>query len=286
MDEKDFKVLRNNPEEQDEQKVTYTAIVETGNGGIDALVQGELPADKIEPKFKAGDWITNGEYTWLIDNVCYNMYDLVSLDGHSKVDDTISHVDEHFHLWTIEDARDGDVLVCEGREYLLFKSFSTTDGRIKLYGWYNGQTNNFHVGTDVKLRREANIYPATKEQRDILFQKMHEAGYGWYANKKELMKISRDKIYTYDIRKNTIEEHEIVGTDVCKFHYFNHDGNRCSYDSRGATVQLLNYRNTDDKYVLVSVDEQSLGWIKESYERVITDFKFKCVNSVLDTIKL
>lgn len=95
-----------------------------------------------------------------------------------------------------------------------------------------------------------------------------------------------DKIYTYDIRKSTIEEHEIIETDAYKFHFFNHDGNRCSYDSRGATVQLANYRNTDDKYVLVSTGKTSLGWIKESYERVITDFKFKCVNSVLDTIKL
>lgn len=97
---------------------------------------------------------------------------------------------------------------------------------------------------------------------------------------------TEEKIYTYDIHINTIEEHEIVETDACQFHFFNYNGSRCSYNSRGAIVQLLNYRNTDDKYVLVSVDKQSLGWIKESYERVISDFRFKCVNSILDTIKL
>ena len=95
-----------------------------------------------------------------------------------------------------------------------------------------------------------------------------------------------DKIYTYDIRKNTIEEHEIVETDACKFHYFNHDGNRCSYNSRGATVQLANYQNTDDEYVLVSTDKTSLGWIKESYERVISDFRFKCVDAIIDVVEL
>jgi len=33
------------------------------------------------------------------------------------------------------------------------------------------------------------FYPATKEQRDLLFQKMKEAGYEWNAEKKELNKI-------------------------------------------------------------------------------------------------
>ena len=46
-------------ENQVEQKASYTTIVETGNGGINALVTRELPtdgeqkpADKVEPKFK------------------------------------------------------------------------------------------------------------------------------------------------------------------------------------------------------------------------------------------
>ena len=47
-------------EKQDKQKVNYTTLVETGNGGINALVTRELstndyeeePAEKVEPKFK------------------------------------------------------------------------------------------------------------------------------------------------------------------------------------------------------------------------------------------
>ena len=33
------------------------------------------------------------------------------------------------------------------------------------------------------------VYPATKEQCDTLFQKIKEAGYEWHANKKELKKM-------------------------------------------------------------------------------------------------
>ena len=36
-----------------------------------------------------------------------------------------------------------------------------------------------------------NVYPATKEQRDLLFQKMKEAEYEWDADKKELKKIEQ-----------------------------------------------------------------------------------------------
>ncbi len=39
-----------------------------------------------------------------------------------------------------------------------------------------------------------NIHPATKEQRDLLFQKMEEAGYEWDGEKKELKKIEPKKL--------------------------------------------------------------------------------------------
>ena len=51
-------------EKQGKQQVGYTTIVETGDGGINALVTRELPtdgkqkpADTVEPKFKVGDKI-------------------------------------------------------------------------------------------------------------------------------------------------------------------------------------------------------------------------------------
>ena len=37
---------------------------------------------------------------------------------------------------------------------------------------------------------DTDFYPATKEQCDILFQKMKESGYMWDSEKKELIKIN------------------------------------------------------------------------------------------------
>ena len=46
---------------------------------------------------------------------------------------------------------------------------------------FNGNFNEGEKGHSIE-----GIHPATKEQRDLLFQKMHEFGYEWDAEKKEL----------------------------------------------------------------------------------------------------
>ena len=80
---------------------------------------------------------------------------------------------------------------------------------------YNGNHNTYsnaigayccvsHNGTDLFIPEEDEEYrdciisgisdaiPVTKEQRDLLFQKMNEAGYEWDAENKELKKIEQD----------------------------------------------------------------------------------------------
>lgn len=91
--------------------------------------------------------------------------------------------------WTIKDAKDGDVLACN-EEILLFKSYSVLQGRISLYCWYNGHTNNFHSKEviDILLTTRNKVCPATKEQRDALMKVMNDAGYEWDSKKKELKK--------------------------------------------------------------------------------------------------
>jgi len=143
--------------------------------------------DKVEPKFKVGDWVVTsyGEVSQVIsvDKDC----DGYTLDNNNYFSGTWCDM---YHLWTIDDAKDGDVLVCN-EEVLLFKSYSSVQGRISLYCWYNGHTNNFHskVVADILMSTRNRICPATKEQRDLLFQKMKEAGYEWDAENKKLKTI-------------------------------------------------------------------------------------------------
>ena len=141
-------------------------------------------ANKIEPKFKVGDYLVNdyckGKVIALTD-------DAYLLDTEQGIPFSCEH---NAHLWTIQDAKDGDVLACENGwtcifNYLndnLFSSHCFMDSE----GWFCEDGGQGHT-LDKRICGE--IHPATKKQRDLLFQKIHEAGYKWDAEKKELKKI-------------------------------------------------------------------------------------------------
>lgn len=152
--------------------------------------QDRKESDKVEPKFKVGDWITDGEYTWKIVEVKPLDYILQSQDD-NIVDDTICYVDEHFHSFTVKDVKDGDVL-CSGQIILLFEKWECNDWNfviayagIDISGKLQVTNEHWLISNDA--------HPATKEQHDILLQKMREAGYEWDAENKELLKKIKQK---------------------------------------------------------------------------------------------
>ena len=105
--------------------------------------------------------------------------------------------ESRYHLWTIEDAKDGDVLLFEGyyNSIVLFQGIGINGkGRINYHCKCDLGNYSFGVQGDMAclgtIEKDAEHYhPATKEQRDLLFQKMKEEGYEWDANKKKLNKI-------------------------------------------------------------------------------------------------
>ena len=69
-------------------------------------------------------------------------------------------------------------------ETFIFKSIDEK-GNAECYFAYDSE-DGFREGKYHFIGRATNCKPATKEQRDLLFQKMKEAGYEWDADKKEL----------------------------------------------------------------------------------------------------
>lgn len=73
------------------------------------------PADKVEPKFKVGDWIVSngcpncGNSLMRIVKVGLTDYLCRYCNGQTKY--CREFIDKSYHLWTIQDAKDGDVLV-------------------------------------------------------------------------------------------------------------------------------------------------------------------------------
>ena len=151
----------------------------------------------IEHKFHVGQYITNGyvggKITSIEDN--YNCYKI--LDFTRGINTSIPFtLQDNYHLWTIQDAKDGDVLCCKSGWMCIFKTLNNHTNTFSSYCFMDSDKCFFNIGIDGHTldKRFINayngeIYPATKEQRDLLFQKMKEACYEWDAGKKELKKV-------------------------------------------------------------------------------------------------
>ena len=145
--------------------------------------QGEQkPTDKVEPKFKVGDWIIFNGLSLFIKEVVQGYYRTISVDGILCSYDW--YIDDAARLWTIQDAKDGDVL-------------TYPDGSITLFKYMDENIYMAHVlwvDGHIELNNScavSNVHPATKVQRNNLEKAMADAGYTFDFKKKELKKIEQ-----------------------------------------------------------------------------------------------
>lgn len=147
-------------------------------------------ANKADPKFKIGDWITNGHCTCQI-----TFIDSRYWYSKSCVLGDIASIDKTFHLWSINDAKDGDVLVgSKDGVILMFRGIGNTewDNVIDYHCYYDCYHEVFIVQEDAEYwgyTEDNQLKPATKEQRDILEKAMADARYTFNFEKKKLEKI-------------------------------------------------------------------------------------------------
>lgn len=145
----------------------------------------QKPADKIEPRFKVGDWVVRGDTIAQILDIQEQYY--VGLDINEKdfVSSRFLNGDK-IHLWTIQDAKDGDVLALSWLEdknlwekIIIFKKYHSEGIKGFNMPCVEGYGNTFKNGKTVFNEKIpyysktwiCNLHPATKEQRDLLFQK-------------------------------------------------------------------------------------------------------------------
>lgn len=206
---------------------------------------------------KIGDWFEEDHYYLGSDILKYR--DLLEKDGDFK---------DYFHPWNISDVKDGDVLM-KGEVIFIFN---------KMLGeWiYCHSSISYKDGSSINLNNcgliNNEVYPATKERRDFLFQKMKEAGYEWDPVKKELKKIEPkfhkgdwviDKLGRVqkitDVRENIIKhiyEYNTISYsfDILSYGYFNENVK----DTR-----LWNIKDAKDGDVLVSKSGENILIFKQ-----------------------
>ncbi len=200
--------------------------------------QGEQrPADKVEPKFKVGDWVAYNHNPNLPPRKIIQITNEHYVFNNSSFD--INTLEEDWHLWTIQDAKDGDILFQDLMGGKTFIYNGVNPDMAILYSFIISNDGEdvlpYHIGkpnTGIGNIEESKniIHPATKEQRDLLFQKMKEAGYEWDANKKEIKKIPI-----------ALEECKIEHIECGKYYYCIKDyySGGCKRASKGEVIQAL-----------------------------------------------
>ena len=218
----------------------------------------------IGPKFKVGDWIVSDSDT---------LYLVLADDGYKgyqlkpQLNGGIFHlphafVDNKFHLWTIADAKDGDVLA-NSNIICIFKSIDS-DKNVGVYCVYT-KASGFEILDKDDYIGYFCLRPATQVDKGLLFSKMKEAGYQWDSEKKELNKIQPH----YDIANLKAGMPVLVRNDnhnQWEFTFFGRYQKDEEYHFRcadGCTyIQCIPF-NDDTKHLLGTTDmcpEEYVNW--------------------------
>lgn len=186
-----------------EESLTITKIDEKGYWSknlficsFDDAAKWELveqkSSDNVELKFEIGDLITNGILVGKIDEIHEHGYHAYFGDHYADVPDA-----ENWHKWTIQDAKDGDVLCTYecGTPKIVFILKGTPKKHYALgYHCYcNIMYPHFESDSEKGCLspNDEDVKPATKEQRDTLIKAITDAGYTFDFENKELKKIEQ-----------------------------------------------------------------------------------------------
>lgn len=183
-----------------------------GKSALEAIKEENVNnANKVEPKFKVGNWYQCikdffGKGVTFDKNTAYYCAKEGCLqDEYGCHIAIVKDLYDNFKLWTIEDAKDGDVLACDinkaeigGDIEKLPNIVSTIFNFKKLINIKDYIHSYCHLYDKrfLGLQRTMyynsfvyNISPATKEQRDTLERAMTNDGYRWNKEELKLEKI-------------------------------------------------------------------------------------------------
>ena len=153
----------------------------------------QKPADEVEPKFKAGDWVVyKGDICQIVkrEEDCNKLVTVFGTEKEPVNERNLSTA----RLWNIKDAKDGDVLADKFGVILFRKIGNEKYADAVDYYCAGFETGGFIIQKGVSywgLSKEEELRPTTLEQRVRFFDTMGNAGYAWDAEKKELKKIEQ-----------------------------------------------------------------------------------------------
>ena len=149
----------------------------------------EYPPMNRVSQFNIGDYIVSNENPWCRGYITRIKGDTYIINKYTGIHKSSI---KDYHLWSLKDVRDGDIIV-SGQITLIFKK------------WEDDSEYNFviaYAGVDVSGKVQVtdehwlisnDAKPATEEQKEEFFKKLTECGYVWHPEIKTIVKESFDK---------------------------------------------------------------------------------------------
>jgi hypothetical protein len=148
----------------------------------------EVKADNINcvpnKKFKVGDFIIND---YCFGKVIALTDDAYLLDTGQGIPFSCEH---NARLWTIDDAKPGDVLSYKDGEWIFLYKGRKDESLIEYYALTSERV--LIINSVGLFDLTSCIIPAIKEQRNLLFKKIKEAGWEWDAEELELKLVEEN----------------------------------------------------------------------------------------------
>lgn len=141
-------------------------------------------------KFNVGDWLfreADGDRPWLITAITSDCYEIQDIQGQQKAKVYQTTVDKFYRLWTLKDAKPGEVLIYEDDHHpFIFKEL--VNGALTAYCGIDALGSIF-ISTDGRpMWTRIPVRPATYKEKQQFFNRLEEEGYKWDARTLTLWK--------------------------------------------------------------------------------------------------
>ena len=211
--------------------------------------------------FKVGNWVVKKDGSPFSDgSSCAKITNITSDGQYWFTIGTWLDADE-IRLWTIKDAKPGDILATGNKNIFIFKSIihhTVYDYCGLYYGAFTESCSSCSSvnGTSAK-QLPTDYVPVTQEQRDLLFEKMREAGYTWDAENRKLIKLQSDKfdvstLHPFD--KVLVRDYKTSRWGVGLFAYYKEGVSRPFWCNTASWGQCVPY-NDDTKHLIGTMND-------------------------------
>ena len=209
----------------------------------------------IEHKFQVGQYITDGYVGGQItsiedDNHCYKIMGAIN----TYIPFTLQ---DNYHIWTIQDAKDGDVIHF-GTVTAIFKKYICREKCICYCSFC--KDGGFEIPIE---NGEDNVYgcynatPTTKEQYNELMKAMHDGLYEWDTEKKELKKFAPNRFNPKTLKPfdRVIVRNNNGEWECAIFSHIKYYGSGCQYDCCYMIYRYCIPYNEDTKHLVGTTEE-------------------------------